>query len=145
MEIDVRGFDGEPRQFLEAGELVVDTLGEVAVPVVGERAVIVGVVVRAQPGRARGAALAIAADGATRATAASCAVVLTRPGRADVRLVVGARGKQALREGNVDGGVISAGMVIGLIDDIPTCVELLEKIVADCRQHLRAALAMAGD
>ena len=58
-------------------------------------------------------------------------------------LVAGARGKQALREGNVDAGVISAGMVIGLIDDIPTCAELIERIVADCRNHLRAALEMA--
>jgi NAD(P)H-dependent flavin oxidoreductase YrpB (nitropropane dioxygenase family) len=49
-----------------------------------------------------------------------------------------------LREGNIDDGVISAGMVIGLIDDIPSCAELIECIVADCRQHLRAALEMAG-
>lgn len=59
-------------------------------------------------------------------------------------LVAGARGRQALREGNVDGGVISAGMVIGLIDDIPTCAELIERTVADCRNHLRTALQMAG-
>lgn len=59
-------------------------------------------------------------------------------------LVAGARGRQALREGNVDGGVISAGMVIGLIDDIPSCAELIERIVAECREHLRAALAMAA-
>jgi NADH:quinone reductase (non-electrogenic) len=63
----------------------------------------------------------------------------------DVRpLVAGARGRQALREGNIDGGVISAGMVIGLIDDIPSCAELIERIVADCRRHLRVALEMAG-
>jgi nitronate monooxygenase len=58
----------------------------------------------------------------------------------DVRpLVAGARGRQALKDGNVDGGVISAGMVIGLIDDVPSCKELVERIVADCRAHLRAA------
>jgi NAD(P)H-dependent flavin oxidoreductase YrpB (nitropropane dioxygenase family) len=63
----------------------------------------------------------------------------------DVRpLVAGARGRQALREGDVDGGVISAGMVIGLIDDIPSCTELIERIVADCRQHLRAAAEAAA-
>jgi NAD(P)H-dependent flavin oxidoreductase YrpB (nitropropane dioxygenase family) len=54
-------------------------------------------------------------------------------------LVAGARGRQALKEGNIDGGVISAGMVIGLIDDVPSCAELVERIVAECRQHLRAA------
>jgi NADH:quinone reductase (non-electrogenic) len=59
-------------------------------------------------------------------------------------LVAGARGKVALREGDVDGGVVSAGMVIGLIDDIPTCAELIERIVTDCRQHLRQAAALAG-
>jgi NADH:quinone reductase (non-electrogenic) len=59
-------------------------------------------------------------------------------------LVAGARGRQALREGDIDGGVISAGMVIGLIDDIPSCAELIERIVADCRKHLRVALEMAA-
>jgi nitronate monooxygenase len=63
----------------------------------------------------------------------------------DVRpLVAGARGKLALKEGNIDGGVISAGMVIGLIDDVPSCAELIERIVTECREHLRAAVAMAA-
>ena len=61
----------------------------------------------------------------------------------DVRpLVAGARGKVALREGDVDGGVVSAGMVIGLIDDVPTCAELIERIVGDCREHLNSAARM---
>jgi NADH:quinone reductase (non-electrogenic) len=59
-------------------------------------------------------------------------------------LVTGARGKVALNNGEVDGGVISAGMVIGLIDDIPTCAELIQRIVRECREHLRAAAAMAA-
>jgi nitronate monooxygenase len=59
-------------------------------------------------------------------------------------LVAGARGKVALRNGDVDGGVISAGMIIGLIDDVPTCAELIQRIVRDCREHLRAATAMAA-
>jgi nitronate monooxygenase len=37
--------------------------------------------------------------------------------------------------------VLTAGMVIGLIDDIPTCAELIERITEDCRTHLRRALA----
>jgi NAD(P)H-dependent flavin oxidoreductase YrpB (nitropropane dioxygenase family) len=57
-------------------------------------------------------------------------------------LVAGARGKVALKEGKVDDGVVSAGMVIGLIKDIPTCAELIERIVAECQQHLRKALAL---
>ena len=59
-------------------------------------------------------------------------------------LVAGARGKVALKNGNIDDGVISAGMVIGLIHDIPTCAELIERIVAECRDRLRAATAMAS-
>jgi nitronate monooxygenase len=58
-------------------------------------------------------------------------------------LVAGSRGKDALRQGLVDAGVVSAGMVIGLIDDVPTCRELIERIVGDCRTQLRTALAMA--
>jgi NAD(P)H-dependent flavin oxidoreductase YrpB (nitropropane dioxygenase family) len=59
-------------------------------------------------------------------------------------LVAGVRGRLALREGNIDGGVISAGMVIGLIDDVPSCAELVERIVADCRAHLRAAAELVA-
>jgi NAD(P)H-dependent flavin oxidoreductase YrpB (nitropropane dioxygenase family) len=58
----------------------------------------------------------------------------------DIRhLVAGARGKVALREGKVDDGVVSAGMVIGLIKDVPTCAELIERIVAECQEQLRKA------
>lgn len=63
----------------------------------------------------------------------------------DVRhLVAGARGKIALRDGEIDAGVVSAGRVIGLIDDVPSCAELIERIVRDCREQLRVAAAMAA-
>jgi nitronate monooxygenase len=69
-----------------------------------------------------------------------------RPGGAkfeDVRhLVMGTRGREAMRDGVVDGGIVSAGMVVGLIDDVPTCAELIERIVGDCRQRMRAVAAM---
>jgi NAD(P)H-dependent flavin oxidoreductase YrpB (nitropropane dioxygenase family) len=57
-------------------------------------------------------------------------------------LVAGVRGREALRAGTVDDGVVSAGMVVGLIDDVPSCAELIERIVQECRQRLRAASAM---
>jgi nitronate monooxygenase len=58
----------------------------------------------------------------------------------DVRpLVAGARGKAALASGEVQNGVVSAGQCIGLIDDIPTCAELLERMVRECREHLDRA------
>jgi nitronate monooxygenase len=62
----------------------------------------------------------------------------------DVRhLVAGARGRVAVRTGDIDHGIVSAGMVGGLIEDIPTCAELIERIVRECRESLRSALAMA--
>ncbi|PWC39916.1 nitronate monooxygenase family protein [Azospirillum sp. TSO35-2] len=72
-----------------------------------------------------------------------------RPGGAafeEVRpLVAGQRGRAALQSGDVQAGVVSAGMVVGLIDDIPTCADLIRRMVADCRDHLRRALdLMAG-
>jgi nitronate monooxygenase len=58
----------------------------------------------------------------------------------DIRhLVAGVRGREALEGGDPDGGIISAGMVIGLIDDVPTCDELLQRMVWECREHLRRA------
>jgi nitronate monooxygenase len=63
----------------------------------------------------------------------------------DIRhLVAGSRGRLALQTGEVDQGVISAGMVIGLIRDIPSCAELIERIVADCRARLQASAAMVA-
>ncbi len=52
------------------------------------------------------------------------------------------RGRQALQSGDVQGGVVSAGLVIGLIDDVPTCAELIQRMVRECREHLRSALAL---
>jgi nitronate monooxygenase len=63
----------------------------------------------------------------------------------DVRpLVVGSRGREALKSGAVHDGIVSAGMVVGLIDDVPTCAELVERIVRDCRESLRLASERAG-
>ncbi len=57
-------------------------------------------------------------------------------------LVAGARGKNAMKTGDVDGGIVSAGMVIGLIDDLPSCQNLIDRIVRECRQGLSSATAM---
>jgi len=60
----------------------------------------------------------------------------------DVRhLVAGVLGRASWETGNVNGGVLTAGMVIGLIDDIPTCAELIERMTQDCRAHLTRALS----
>ncbi len=60
----------------------------------------------------------------------------------DVRhLVAGIRGRDSWERGDVNGGVLTAGMVIGLIDDIPSCAELIERMTRDCRAHLTRALS----
>ncbi|CAB3773341.1 nitronate monooxygenase [Burkholderia sp. MSh2] len=55
-------------------------------------------------------------------------------------LVSGARGKAALDSGQVDDGIVTAGQVVGLIKDIPTCAELIQRMVGECREQLRLAM-----
>ena len=54
-----------------------------------------------------------------------------RPGGAtfsDIRdLVSGARGRMVYETGDADYGIWSAGVTLGLINDIPTCKELIER------------------
>ncbi len=58
----------------------------------------------------------------------------------DIRhLVSGARGKVALVEGDPNGGIVTAGQIVGLIDDVPSCQELISRMVAECRQRLGTA------
>jgi NAD(P)H-dependent flavin oxidoreductase YrpB (nitropropane dioxygenase family) len=55
----------------------------------------------------------------------------------DIRhLVAGARGLAALQSGEVDAGLVWAGQVVGLIDDIPTCQALIERMVDECAERL---------
>ena len=44
-------------------------------------------------------------------------------------------------EGDADGGIWSAGMVQGLIDDIPTVKELIDTIIADANAIINGRLA----
>lgn len=60
-------------------------------------------------------------------------------------LVGGARGRAALEHGDPEGGLLWAGMGIGLIDDVPTCAELIRRIVAECRESLMRANALASE
>jgi len=70
---------------------------------------------------------------ATENRPGGCAFEEIRP------LVAGARGRAALASGDVHDGVVSAGQCVGLIDDVPTCAELLERMVRECRDHLDRA------
>lgn len=56
-------------------------------------------------------------------------------------LVAGARGrKNVMEDGDVDGGIWSAGMAQGLINDIPTVAELVSNMVAESERIIRERL-----
>ncbi len=58
-----------------------------------------------------------------------------------VPYVSGLVGKEMLQEGDMDKGVLSAGQCMGLIRDIPTCRELLDRIMAEAEAILRKGYA----
>lgn len=55
-------------------------------------------------------------------------------------LVKGVRGRELFESGDLEHGVWSAGMVIGLIDDVPSCQELLTRIVAEAESIIEERL-----
>ncbi len=60
----------------------------------------------------------------------------------DVReLVSGAAGRELLKSGDLSKGVFWAGMVQGLIHDIPSCRELIERIIDEAETILDRRLA----
>ncbi|KFG90914.1 2-nitropropane dioxygenase precursor [Sphingobium herbicidovorans NBRC 16415] len=62
----------------------------------------------------------------------------------DVReLVAGAAGRELLQTGDLSKGVFWAGMVQGLIHDIPTCQELIDRIMTEADEIIRGRLASA--
>jgi len=59
-------------------------------------------------------------------------------------LVAGERGRKVLDEGDMEAGIWSAGMVAGLIRDIPTCEELVHRIVSEAADIINKRLARAA-
>jgi NAD(P)H-dependent flavin oxidoreductase YrpB (nitropropane dioxygenase family) len=49
--------------------------------------------------------------------------------------------KAGLVEGNTEAGVLASGQVAGIIENLPSCAELIDTIVADAVKHLQAAAA----
>ncbi|BAL89538.1 putative dioxygenase [Actinoplanes missouriensis 431] len=49
-------------------------------------------------------------------------------------LVAGARGRKVFEEGDLDAGIWTVGMVQGLIHDVPTCGELIDRIVTEAAE-----------
>ena len=79
--------------------------------------------------------------------AAEVIAIESRDGETDFAdlqpLVAGTRGRKAvLEDGNIDGGIWAAGMVLGLIDDIPTCDVLLKRIIAEARDAARTRVSV---
>jgi len=56
-------------------------------------------------------------------------------------LVKGARGREGLVSGDTDHGIWTAGMVQGLIHDVPTCRELIDRIMAEAHAIITHRLA----
>lgn len=71
-----------------------------------------------------------------------------RPGGCEFKdihhLVAGAKGREALETGDESAGLIWAGQTVGLIDDVPTCAELIERMVRECREQLAQASRFAA-
>ncbi|RPJ16702.1 MAG: nitronate monooxygenase, partial [Deltaproteobacteria bacterium] len=55
--------------------------------------------------------------------------------------VSGLVGKEMLEDGNMDKGTMAAGQCIGLIRDIPTCRELLDRIMAEAGEIINNRFA----
>ena len=68
-----------------------------------------------------------------------------QPGDTDFKdlqpLVAGVKGREVLDKGDLEYGIWTAGMVVGLIKDIPSCDELLRTIVADAQEIIAARLS----
>ena len=74
----------------------------------------------------------------------------SQPGKTDFAdlkdLVAGVRGRQrCIEKGDINDGVWTAGMVMGLINDIPTCEVLIERMVAEARSTIFERLVQMMD
>jgi nitronate monooxygenase len=60
-------------------------------------------------------------------------------------LVAGARGRKVFEDGDPDAGIWTAGLVHGLISDVPTCAELIERIVLGANEIITGRLARIAE
>jgi nitronate monooxygenase len=81
---------------------------------------------------------------ATNSVSSKVVELLAKPGAVfeDVRaLVSGAKGRVALETGDLDAGLVWAGQIQGLIHDVPTCKELIDRIMRDAESIITDRLA----
>ncbi len=55
-------------------------------------------------------------------------------------LVQGVKGRQLFEDGDLDKGIWSAGMIVGLIDDIPSCEQLISRMVSEAEEIISKRL-----
>ena len=56
-------------------------------------------------------------------------------------LVNGKRGRAAEKKGDPDDGIWTAGQVIGIIDSIPTCQQLMDEMIREAEMTISSRLA----
>jgi nitronate monooxygenase len=56
-------------------------------------------------------------------------------------IVAGAKGRVVYETGDVEHGIWSAGTSMGLIHDIPSCKDLVERTVREAKEIIRGRLA----
>ncbi len=62
-----------------------------------------------------------------------------------IPLLSGQKVKEAWETGDVDYAPLMVGQSIGLINDIPTCAELLERMAAEAKEHSARAAKLCGN
>src|SRR5690606_41565752 len=64
------------------------------------------------------------------------------PHFADIQsYVASVRGRErCIEAGDIDDGIWTVGTVMGLIDDIPTCKELIDRMVKECRETIESKI-----
>ena len=55
-------------------------------------------------------------------------------------LVAGSRGRKVFDDGDLDAGIWTVGTVMGLIHDIPTCAELVSRMVSEAEEIISGRL-----
>ena len=55
--------------------------------------------------------------------------------------IAGVKGRGVYENGDVEGGIWTVGMVQGLINDIPSCADLVSRIVHDAEKIIQTRLA----
>jgi NAD(P)H-dependent flavin oxidoreductase YrpB (nitropropane dioxygenase family) len=50
--------------------------------------------------------------------------------------------RSGLVEGDTEAGVLAAGQVVGVLDDLPTCEELVDRVVTQAAERLRRTSAL---